>query len=188
MRSPLKLEPFHDGFFGSFLTQIKLKLSPLRAQLFRYNLIDNPFCPPCGSAPETPMHFFLECQNYRRISPKFLSYSFKIDDTLNFKDNNVILDLIINGSHHSSIVKRSSLNKAIFRHVKIFIAMTERFQNLIFIVSVFINNFSLICIVFSKYPLVLFYSFTLLTKLIVSVLSGHNFHSLFAVLSNNHLM
>ena len=128
VRSPLKLEHFHDGFFGSLLTQIKLKLSPLRAQLFRYNLIDNPFCPSCGSAPETPMHFFLECQNYRGIREKFLFYLFKIDDTRNFKDNNAILDLIINGCHHSSIVKRSLLNKAIFRHVKIFIAMTERFK------------------------------------------------------------
>ena len=104
MRSPLKLEHVPDGFFGSLLTQIKLKLSSLRAQLFRYNLIDNPFCPSCGSAPENPMHFFLECQNYRGIREKFLFYLFQIDDILNFEDN-VILDLITNGSHHSSIVK-----------------------------------------------------------------------------------
>ena len=71
------------------------------------------------------MHFFLDCHNYRGIREKFSFYLFKIDDTLNFEDNNVILDLIINGSHHSSIVKRCLLNKAIFRHVKIFIAMTE---------------------------------------------------------------
>ena len=128
MRSPLKLEYFHDGFFGSLLIQIKLKLSPLRDQLFRYNLTDNPFCPSCGFATETPMHFFLECQGYREIRENLLSNLFKIDETFIFKNNNAILDLIIYGSHDSNTAKRSLLNKAIFRHVKIFIAKTERFK------------------------------------------------------------
>ena len=49
----------HEGFFGKILTQIKLKLSPLRSQLFNYNLTDNPFCPTCNDSIETPLHFFL---------------------------------------------------------------------------------------------------------------------------------
>ena len=39
------LDHTHNVFFGKILTQIKLKLSPLKSQLFNYNLIDNPFCP-----------------------------------------------------------------------------------------------------------------------------------------------
>ena len=51
-----------------------LKLSPLSAQLFRYNLNDNPFCPSCGVAPETPTHFFLKCIKYviRRCQKDFI--------------------------------------------------------------------------------------------------------------------
>ena len=46
---------FHDDFFGKLLTQIKLKLSPLNAQLFEYNLTENPFCAACGDSIETPL-------------------------------------------------------------------------------------------------------------------------------------
>ena len=53
------------------------------------------------------MHFFYwNAKIIEELGKNSFFYLFKIDDTLNFKDNNVILDLIINGSH-SSIVKRS---------------------------------------------------------------------------------
>ena len=57
-KNPTKINPHdhtHDGFFGKILTQIKLKLSPLRSQLFNYNLFDNPFCPACNDCIETPI-------------------------------------------------------------------------------------------------------------------------------------
>ena len=63
------LDHTHNGFFGKILTQIKLKLSPLKSQLFNYNLIDNPFCPACNDCIETPLHYFTECDvhnDYRR--------------------------------------------------------------------------------------------------------------------------
>ena len=58
------LNHLHDGFFGRILTQIRLKLSPLKSQHFQYNLIENPFCPKCGTCLETPFHFFVECSGY----------------------------------------------------------------------------------------------------------------------------
>ena len=58
------IKHFHDGFFGSFLTQVKLNLSPLRAYLFKYNIIDNPFCPSCGDEIETAESFFLDCKTH----------------------------------------------------------------------------------------------------------------------------
>ena len=42
-RSTSLIKHFHDGFFGPFLTQVKLNLNPLRAHLCKYNIIDNPF-------------------------------------------------------------------------------------------------------------------------------------------------
>ena len=58
------LDHTHGGLFGRILTQIKLKLSPLRSHLFNYNLTDNPFCPACKDSIETLLHFFTECIAY----------------------------------------------------------------------------------------------------------------------------
>ena len=54
----------HQGFLGKVLIQMRFKLSPLRSQLFKYNLIDNPFCPTCGDFFETTDHYFFECNHY----------------------------------------------------------------------------------------------------------------------------
>ena len=49
------------GVKARTLMQIRLGLSDLRGQLFRYVLVDNPFCPLCLDAIETSSHFFLDC-------------------------------------------------------------------------------------------------------------------------------
>jgi len=36
----------------------------LRSDLFKYNVIDNPFCPACGNSFETLQHYFIECATY----------------------------------------------------------------------------------------------------------------------------
>ena len=122
-----KLEHFHDGFYGSLLNQIGLKLSPLRAQLFRYNLNDNPFCPSCGVAPETPTHFFLECIKYDDARRILLTNLSKLDPSLAIDDKNATINFIVLGSTQGDKVTRTSMNKAIFRHAKIFISSTRRF-------------------------------------------------------------
>ena len=50
-----------NGFYATTLSQIRLGLSNLRGQLFKYFLCDNPFCPLCVDVYESPEHFFLDC-------------------------------------------------------------------------------------------------------------------------------
>ena len=72
----------HEGFFGKLLTQIKLKLSPLRSQLLNYNPTDNPFCPSCNDSIETPLHFFLECNTHHAHRQKMLANLLKLNPKL----------------------------------------------------------------------------------------------------------
>ena len=55
---------FSSGHLGKILNQIVLGLSPLKAQLFLYNIIDNPFCPCCLEEVEDPAHYFLKCGSH----------------------------------------------------------------------------------------------------------------------------
>ena len=68
-----------------------LRMSPLRAQLFRYNLNDNPFCLSCGVAPETPTHFFLECIKYDDARRILLSNLSKSDPSLAINDKHATI-------------------------------------------------------------------------------------------------
>ena len=56
----------HKGKLGAILTQIRLGLSPLRGQMFIYNLTDNPICPNCFDHVETAEHYFLCCVSYTK--------------------------------------------------------------------------------------------------------------------------
>ena len=116
----------YDGFSERILTQIKLKLSPLRSQLFQYNLIDNPFCPECGICLETPYHFFIECPGYELHRQVF----FQNLDTLNsnLTAPNDIFNLILNGSTERNHDQRILSNKTIFRHTTIYMYKTGRFN------------------------------------------------------------
>ena len=50
-----------SGYYARTLSQIRLGLSPLRGQLFTFNITENPICPLCLDAFESDFHFFLEC-------------------------------------------------------------------------------------------------------------------------------
>ena len=123
------IKHFHDGFFGSFLTQVKLNLSPLRAHLFKYNIIDNPFCPSCGDEIETAEHFFLDCKIHIQNRQKMLTNLFKLDPSLTLRNKPAIMDFIISGSSCPDKNQLSLVNNEIFRHVKIYIASTKRFSD-----------------------------------------------------------
>ena len=128
-RSTSHIKHFHEGFFGSFLTQVKLNLSPLRAHLFKYNIIDNPFCPSCGDEIETAEHFFLDCKIYIQNRQKMLTSLFKLNPSLTLMNKPAIMDFIISGSSCPDKNQLSLINNEIFRHVKIYIAMTKRFSD-----------------------------------------------------------
>ena len=122
------LEHFHDGFFGSLLTQIKLKLSPLKAQLFSYNLTDNPFCPSCGQAIETVEHYFVECASYDVSRIRLLMNLFRLEPSLTVDNASGVIHFIVHGSSGADKNKRVMVNREIFRHVKIYFATTGRFS------------------------------------------------------------
>ena len=90
------LDHTHDGFFGKILTQMKLKLSPLRSQLFNYNLFDNPFCPACNDYIETPIHFFIDCHVYHVHRQTMLSRLHDLNPHL--VSSTDIVEFILDGS------------------------------------------------------------------------------------------
>ena len=115
----------HEGFFGKILTQIKLKLSPLRSQLFNYNLTENPFCPSCNDSIETPLHFFLECNTHHAHRQIMLANLLKLNPKLSSTTD--YLQFIVNGSLVGSREQQMKTNKAIFRHVTIFMFKSQRY-------------------------------------------------------------
>ena len=115
----------HDGFLGKILTQVKLNLSPLKFQLFKYNLTDNPFCPSCGDSVETPIHYFIECNTHRANRQIMIQNLLKLNPNLSTPSD--FLEYILNGSISGTNELRDRTNKAIFRHVFIFMFKTQRF-------------------------------------------------------------
>ena len=115
----------HDGFLGKIFTQIKLNLSPLKSQLFKYNLTDNPFCPSCGDSVETPIHYFIECSTHRANRQIMIQNLLKLNPNLSSPSD--FLDYILYGSISGTNEQRVRTNKAIFRHVSIFMFKSQRF-------------------------------------------------------------
>ena len=116
---------FHDGFFGKFLTQIKLKLSPLNAQLFEYNLTENPFCAACGDSIETPLHFFTECTSYEPYRQPLFRNLLILNPNLSTSID--FLNYILIGSTTENRGQRIRENETIFRNLSIYMYRTERF-------------------------------------------------------------
>ena len=66
---PLLIDTIHynkvlKGTTGRLITQFRLGLSPLREQLFCYNITDNPFCPACLDCVESMSHYIFICPVY----------------------------------------------------------------------------------------------------------------------------
>jgi hypothetical protein len=125
-----KLNPLnhsHDGFFGKILTQIKLKLSPLKDQLFKYNLTENPFCPSCKECLETSLHYFTECPIYDQHREPFFRNLQNMNNQI--ITSNDFLNFIINGSNIGNHDQRILTNKKIHRLTTIFMYKTGRFTS-----------------------------------------------------------
>jgi len=52
------------GWIGRLIIQFRLGLSPLRSDLYKFNILDNPFCPACGDSLETLKHYLIEWPSY----------------------------------------------------------------------------------------------------------------------------
>ena len=130
------------GKTGKLLTQFRLGLSPLKNDLFRYNIIDNPFCPSCGDEIETLSHFFFKCKSYSAQRVVLLKDITQTIDLLQIElhlgikvqDESFVLDLLISGTKNllplqSTVYK---LNENIFRLVSRYISTTKRFCTVTF--------------------------------------------------------
>ena len=75
-KDKIRRNPYHllcSGKCGTWLTRLRLGLSPLNHHRFTYNLIKDPHCPHCPRTLETTFHFFFECPSYSDARATLLS-------------------------------------------------------------------------------------------------------------------
>ncbi len=120
------------GKHGINLTRIRLGLSALNYQRFRYHFISDASCPQCDFKREDECHFFLECPVYSaqrvilftKLAPVFHILSLDSNTIESDKKvKNSILNLIVNGSE----VLNYSLNVNVLRYSIEYIEHTARF-------------------------------------------------------------
>jgi len=123
------------GNFGRLVTQFRLGLSPLRFDLYTYNINDNLFCPACGNSLETLVHFFFECICYAALRIVLFT---ELDQALECSSTSGVysfdsffcdqlIGVLTHGAHYdASNVNNNylSVNKQIFASVSRFINST----------------------------------------------------------------
>ena len=130
------------GHNGRLVTQFRLGLSPLRNELFTYNIIDNPFCPACGEQIENFKHFIFECTMYREHRSILLNSITALCDYVNQVYNiyfdsacqTVVAHLLTHGMNlpeDSECIARLNVNSAIFNLFSNYISKTCRFMKLL---------------------------------------------------------
>jgi len=124
------------GGLGRFLTQTRMRLSPLNYHLYQFKIIDNPFCPNCGTSLETPFHFFMECTKYTTERSLLMQEMIAIFSKPEIKNNKAIFSpeeifaFIINEvTFAMSETQRKTVNKSLFSSVKKFIISTKRLNS-----------------------------------------------------------
>ena len=105
---------------------MRFELCPLRSHLFKYNLIDNPFCPACGNSIETTEHYFFECIHYAAPRQSLLNDIAGLDESLLTQTE--IKNFILFGSSNKNYGQRIQINKLLFRYIATFFYTTERFR------------------------------------------------------------
>ena len=129
------------GHNGKLVTQFRLGLSPLRNELFTYNIIDNPFCPSCGDKIENLNHYLFECDAYSvpRVT-LFADLTALCDEisrlyniVLDLTSQTVFKHLITHGINLPSTDCNMSLNVnlAIFKAFSNYISQTSRFSTIL---------------------------------------------------------
>ena len=109
-----------SGKEGSWITRLRLGLSPLNLHRFTYHLINDSSCPHCLNVPETTEHFIFFCPHYAAAR------------TVLFK---ALGDLGVNVNAYSEVISeilhgKSFINKPndILKPVISFLKSTKRFK------------------------------------------------------------
>ena len=121
---------------GRLITQFRLVLSPLRNELFTYNITDNPFCQTCGQHVETLSHFLFECLMYTQqktimindlsVLLAYANRTFNLHlDIAKTDDAKFVL---IHGLNLPISEDNVRINIAIFQIASTFISSTTRFK------------------------------------------------------------
>ena len=87
--------PYHNTS-PQWLTQIRMGLSALNAQRFKYNFIPSPTCPSCYLAAETPQHYFFHCPTHR-LARETLLQRLQGELDVNTQNFNILLSVILEG-------------------------------------------------------------------------------------------
>jgi hypothetical protein len=131
----------HTGLLTTKLIQIHLGLSPLRENLFKYNISDNPFCPVCFVAVESTFHFFGECPIYavHRDQLRFdiinVMRSAHVETNIDLYDNKQVVKFICTGLSKDNIIshnicadnQRADVNKQLWKLAVHYMYLTRRF-------------------------------------------------------------
>jgi len=119
------------------ITQFRLGLSPLRADIFTYRIIENSFCQECKESAETLSHFLLQCSKHCAPRRSMLQALHAIVDPFSTEENVLNIDSV------DTIIQiitlgmppplpspvRSSLNKQIFKCISAYVHSTGRFES-----------------------------------------------------------
>ena len=86
------------GKTGILITRIRLGLSALNSQRFKYNLIQQPTCNLCNTVSETPYHYFFNCpsHNLARIT---LLEKLTTEVGIDTQNKEKLLETILQGKH-----------------------------------------------------------------------------------------
>ena len=95
LRGQNKNNPYHNTS-PQWLTQIRMGLSALNAQRFKYNFIPSPTCPSCYLAAETPQHYFFHCPTHR-LARETLLLRLQGELDVNTRNLNTLLSVVLEG-------------------------------------------------------------------------------------------
>ena len=99
---------------------MRLGLSPLNYQRYKYNLVSEPYCPHCPNILETVEHFILDCTHY--ATPR-INYLQKLTDIgINIIDKKQIINEILYGPSFENSPE------VILDPTKIYLSVTNRFK------------------------------------------------------------
>ena len=107
-------------------TRMRLGLSPLKDQLYKFGIIESYTCEYCTIESETSIHYFLKCPCFSSLRNKLLAKICQIvpfDVIKKLQKDQELVDFFLNGSAELSKAE----NLLLFDKVHKFIERTERF-------------------------------------------------------------